>query len=122
MQLYGDYSFKALEKSLDYIWEKQKISRQNIANHDTPGYKSKSVSFEDTLKGVANASVRENEERFVMHEHESKGLSVRPDGNNVDMEKESLELWESYAKYSYLTQKMSSQFKNMRYVINQSFK
>lgn len=122
MELYSAYSFKALEKGLDYLWEKQKISRQNIANHETPGYKAKSISFEDTLKGVMNASPEENEARFQMKQYETKGLTIRPDGNNVNMEKESMELWESYAGYSYLTQKISGQFKNTRYVINNSFK
>ena len=35
-------------RSLDYLWTKMAASLENIANVDTPGYKAKYVTFEDT--------------------------------------------------------------------------
>ncbi|MEG1448592.1 MAG: flagellar basal body rod protein FlgB [Oscillospiraceae bacterium] len=122
MKLYGSYSYNALEKGLDYLWEKQKVIQQNVANYETPNYKSKSISFSDALQGATNTTTEENETRYKIKMQNTDNLTVRPDGNNVNLEKENIELWESYAQYSYLTQKISSQFKNMRYVITQSFK
>lgn len=122
MKLYGSYSYNALEKGLDYLWEKQKVIQHNIANYETPNYKSKDISFSDALKGATNTTIKQNETRFETKMHNTEGLTLRPDGNNVNIEKENIELWESYAQYSYLTQKISSQFKDMRYVISQSFK
>ena len=39
-----------LEKSLGYLWTKQAAIADNITNADTPGYKEKVVTFENSLK------------------------------------------------------------------------
>ena len=39
-----------MNKSMDYLWKKQEIIADNIANVDTPGYKKKSVDFEQTFR------------------------------------------------------------------------
>jgi len=112
---------KAMEKGLDMLWLKQQVISNNIANSETPGYKARSVSFYDLLQGADQRRNTSNNYGFktVVTQDPS---SIRPDGNNVDMEKESLELWRTYAQYSYLTSKISSQFKDIRYVINQALK
>ncbi len=38
---------KIIHKALDASWKRNEVIAQNIANVDTPGYKRKSVSFED---------------------------------------------------------------------------
>ena len=38
-------SISMVEKSLDYLWEKQQAISNNIANAETPGYKSKYVTY-----------------------------------------------------------------------------
>lgn len=40
-----------IEKSLSYLWTKQTAIADNIANAETPGYKEKVVTFEESLKG-----------------------------------------------------------------------
>ena len=40
-----------MEKSLSYLWTKQAAIADNIANAETPGYKEKVVTFEDSLRG-----------------------------------------------------------------------
>ncbi|HHZ01526.1 MAG TPA: flagellar basal body rod protein FlgB, partial [Tissierellia bacterium] len=39
-----------LNKTLDGLWLRQQITMENIANYSTPGYKSKTVDFENILK------------------------------------------------------------------------
>ena len=39
-----------LEKSMGYLWTKQAAILDNIANAETPNYKAKVVTFEDTLR------------------------------------------------------------------------
>lgn len=117
MLLFNTVEFKAMQKGLDMLWLKQKVISDNIANAETPGYKAKSVSFANVL----------SDEYYKSHPEKIEDLkpvittdfsSVRPDGNNVDLDTESLELWRTYAQYTYLREKISGQFKNMRYVIN----
>ena len=39
-----------LEKSVGYLWTKQAAILDNIANAETPNYKAKVVTFEDSLR------------------------------------------------------------------------
>ena len=41
-----------IQKSLDASWYKNEVIAQNIANVDTPGYKSKSVSFDEEFRAA----------------------------------------------------------------------
>ena len=47
--LFGN-TISMAHKSLDFLWRQQEVIAANIANVDTPGYKSKSVSFEETYR------------------------------------------------------------------------
>ncbi|WP_325200019.1 flagellar basal body rod protein FlgB [Oscillibacter sp.] len=40
-----------MEKSLSYLWAKQAAIADNVANAETPGYKEKVVTFEESLRG-----------------------------------------------------------------------
>ena len=51
MELLSSNSFLMLEKSLGYLWTKQAAIADNISNAETPGYREKIVTFEDTLTG-----------------------------------------------------------------------
>lgn len=117
MLLYNNSDFIAMQKGLDMLWLKQKAISDNIANAETPGYKAKSVSFNKVLSNefyLNNPDAVGDLEPVISIDHSS----IRADGNNVDVDSQSLELWRSYAQYSYLREKLSSQIKNMRYVIN----
>ena len=39
-----------LEKSMEFLWTKQAAILDNIANAETPNYKAKVVTFEDSLR------------------------------------------------------------------------
>ncbi len=47
---------------------------------------------------------------------------ARPDGNNVQVEKEELELWKAYTQYAALTGRVSGRLSTLRYVINNTGK
>ena len=53
---------------------------------------------------------------------EDAATQARPDGNNVQVEKEELELWKAYSQYSALTMRMSGKLTTLRYVINNTGK
>ena len=50
MDFLSSNSFLMLEKSLGYLWTKQAAIADNVTNAETPGYKEKVVTFEDSLK------------------------------------------------------------------------
>ena len=121
--IFENMEFKAMESSLDSLWLKQQVITNNLSNAETPGYKSQTVNFQNVLSD----KLRDGKTANRGYEYRSKIVTdhdteARPDGNNVNSEKEMAELWKSYAQYSYLTKKISDDFRQMNFVLNQSFK
>lgn len=113
------------QRSLDYLWQKQTVSLNNIANNDTPGFKAQYVTFEDSLKrnlklagkkGSPSASFREGIERASFSVHDTQD-SARLDGNNVQMEAENTELIRSFYQYQYQVQSLNSDINRLRTAI-----
>lgn len=111
---------QAMQKSLDAVWLKTKVISNNIANVETPGFKSQEVSFEEVFASKRDGNG--NAKAFRTRVTQNSDTSILPDGNNVNMEKEQSELWKAYAQYSYLVDKVNGQYNNLRYVIKQAIK
>ena len=107
--------FRALEGGVSAVWLQQQLHLQNLANIETPGYKAKGLVFERVLQDAEKTVVAS---RVVTEE----GTQVRPDGNNVDSDKESVELYKAYAQYSMLLDKVRGQFTNYNYVLGSGMK
>lgn len=116
--IYDSNQFKVLEAGVQLAWMQQKLSTQNIANIETPGYKSKSLSFEGVLSAVSNGSNTDEISRINASVSTNDALSIQPDGNNVDLEAESISLYKAYAQYSTLLGKINSEFDKYNYVLN----
>lgn len=112
-----------LNKDLDGLWARQQVISDNIANVETPGFKSRSVSFENQLKELladTSAGTRERAEKIRdagIVTAESDDRVVRADGNSVDIEKENVELARTQLNYMYSLQEMSNYFARLRYAI-----
>lgn len=116
-------SSNLLNKDLDGLWARQQAISDNIANVDTTGYKSKSVSFEDQLK--AQLSENEGNDRDTVNGIKSTEPlttvsnqgSLRLDGNNVDVEQQNVELARTQLNYLYSLREMSDYFSRLKYAI-----
>ena len=107
-----------MEKSLDALWLKQNVISNNIANVDTPGYKSQEVKFENLLsEAVSNSGDISNLEVPNAVIIKNEDTSVRVDGNNVDIDTENLELYRTQIQYEYMVQKLSDQYSNIKIAI-----
>lgn len=106
-----------MQKSLDALWLKQKVISNNIANIDTPGFKSKSVKFEEY---ISNNTDPENvpDPEIVTNNF----TAMREDGNNVDIDKENLELYRAQIQYEYMVRKISDEFNKMKIVLTEGRK
>lgn len=84
----------ALGVYLDLTSEQMKLTASNMANIDTPGYKAQGFDFEQEfakqLQG--NLSVSPNVQ-------EVDGLVSRPDGNDVSMDREAMQLAKSQLQF-----------------------
>lgn len=50
MNLLSSNSSLMMEKALGYLWTKQAAIADNVTNAETPGYREKVVTFEDSLR------------------------------------------------------------------------
>ncbi len=117
---FNSTNFKTIEAGINIAWLDQQLHTQNIANVETPGYKTKNLTFDEAFqKAIANSDDVPNE---ISVNVMTDMTSLRQDGNNVDIEKENLELYKAYAQYSMLIDKMTGQFDNYNTVLNANFK
>ena len=89
--------FALLERALDGLAMRQRVTASNIANQSVPGYKRRTVSFEDQLDRAA----RGGEFRPQVTVDRSGG---GVDGNNVKPEKEVGVLTRIELSYQTLSQ------------------
>jgi flagellar basal-body rod protein FlgB len=100
----------SLEQFLELTSAREQTIAGNMANIDTPGFKTRDVNFQQTLSA---ASLAGGGPEFTPVVSKVKGLLERPDGNNVDMDRESLLLAQSQLQYQLGVQLVKSQFHDL---------
>ncbi|PKM74468.1 MAG: flagellar basal body rod protein FlgB [Firmicutes bacterium HGW-Firmicutes-16] len=115
---YDSSKFKVLEAGVQLALMQQKLSTQNIANIETTGYKSKGLSFDGVLSSVQNGTDTPEISGIKASIITNDTESTQPNGNNVNLEKESITLYKAYAQYSVLLNQISSEFDKYSYVLN----
>ncbi|MCI8622816.1 MAG: flagellar basal body rod protein FlgB [Provencibacterium sp.] len=118
-----DSSLAIMRASLNGLQVKQQVIAHNIANYETPDYKARTVTFEEVFaKATKDGMVSDERTQYLARIATNTNTEMRLDGNNVDLERENLELFDTYLQASYLYQKIGGQFSNLRYVLNQAMK
>ena len=112
------------QKSLDALWLRQKVITNNIANLDTPGYTAKRVEFENILSQIIRdeTDTRKMGEKIAAADPviwETEDSPIREDGNNVDIDRENLELVRTQLQYEYMIRMISDNISREKYVINE---
>lgn len=82
----------ALTRYLDLASEQMKLTASNMANADTPGYRTQGFSFEDEMRHAMSGAPDAASTPSVK---DIDGLVARSDGNNVSLEREGLQLAKS---------------------------
>jgi flagellar basal-body rod protein FlgB len=106
----------ALTKFLDVTAQRQSLVTTNLANIDTPGYRTKDVDFRAVLNNATNGMVEAGARPAV---REVEGLMERPDGNNVSMEREGLLLAQTQLQFRTGVQLLRSEFRRLQMAINE---
>ena len=115
-----------LERGLNFSTLKSKAISQNIANVDTPGYKSKDVSFNQLLNEAKNSSFqayRTDHRHFDFKTSRSgegtfsSQFRYRSNGNGVDMDKEQANLATNTIYYNALVDRMNGKLNTLQNVI-----
>lgn len=104
-----------LEQFLSVTNKRETVIAANMANIDTPGYHTQDIDFQQAL---AQAAGQDNGAPAHVNVRKVSGLLERPDGNNVDMDRESLMLSEAQLQYQVGTQLLKGQFHQLLAAIN----
>jgi flagellar basal-body rod protein FlgB len=83
---------------LDLAADEAKLTAQNMANIDTPGYRAVGMDFEAEMREAVSDGAQGRTPRKA-RVAEVDGLVARPDGNNVSVDRESLNLAEAQLKF-----------------------
>ncbi len=112
------------EKVLDYLWGRQSVALNNVANVDTPGFKSQYVTFEEEMsrrlseasslkkgpKKAVSEAIRASQSKLNTTWQESSRL----DGNNVDMDQEQVEIVRTAYQYQYVLNSITNDINRLK--------
>ncbi len=88
---------------------RQKLVASNIANADTPGYKTQDVDFQASFQALLDGE--------PAHPIEVSDLPVKNDGNNVDLDREARLLAENTLRFNIASNLMRSQLQQIKQAI-----
>jgi flagellar basal-body rod protein FlgB len=109
VSLIDSAEIRALGRFLDVSATRTELIASNLANIDTPGYQTRDISFREELER-ANSGDEVAFADFSPVVHQVRGLAVRPDGNNVSLEREGLLLAETQMKFQSAVEVLTSDF------------
>lgn len=80
----------ALQRYLDLASDQMKLTAENMANVDTPGYKTQGFDFAGELSRALSSPPSSS--RQSIRASNVDGLTSRPDGNNVSLDREGMQM------------------------------
>ena len=128
-------SITGLERGLDASWKRNSTILDNIANVDTPNFKSSKVEFESLYKKALDAEASGFTLKRTRKTHmdigdpdignvfgrvvDRENTTMRMDGNNVDIDEEMSDFVKNVIYYTALTNKVTGQFAQLRMAIRE---
>ena len=133
LSLFEGKTLNAMESYMERLSARQQIISSNIANIDTPGYKTKEISFHATMDELltdssSSARLRTTRERHIDAEpfgspndrvFAPRGLVERADENNVDIDREMMKMSETSIGYSMMAQLLRGKYQKLVNSINE---
>lgn len=105
-----DATSGALEKYMDLLSVRQKLITSNIANVDTPGYKTQDIDFQSEFQSAMNTGA---------NPIAVPGLKPNNDGNNVSLDRETRLLSENALRFNIASQLIKGQLSQMKSAIDE---
>ena len=96
---------------MDLLSARQKLVVSNIANADTPGYKTRDIDFQSEFRNALDSTRPQAAE--------VSGLKTKNDGNNVNIDRESRLLAENNIRFNISTNLLKSRLKTLRAAIEE---
>ncbi|TYP59936.1 flagellar basal body rod protein FlgB [Thermosediminibacter litoriperuensis] len=123
-----------LQKIMDAKWMRHEVLANNIANVDTPNFKRSDVVFEQLLQKYLDESnsrlpLKTSTEKHISNLKSTFDLKpkivmqhdrvLRNDGNNVDVDKEMVELAKNAMSYNIIAEQVQRHFSLLRSAVTE---
>ena len=115
MSLFATPLVTLLGHALDLTAQRQELVSQNVANIDTPGYHARDLDFRFELQ---RAMTGDEESPATPMVREVPGLIERPDGNNVNIDRESLLMAQNQLQFQTEITLLHEEFNRLQLAIN----
>ena len=99
----------SLEQYMNLVSMRQKLVTSNIANADTPGYKTQDLDFQASFQSLMDGGTPQ---AFTV-----PSLPTKNDGNNVDLDREARLLADNALRFSVASNLMRGQLTQVKEAI-----
>jgi flagellar basal-body rod protein FlgB len=107
----GDVTSTALHAALSGLAERQRVTADNIANVQTPGFLAGRVDFESALRGA----LADGESPAISPGTIARSLQpTRTDGNNVNLDQETIIATETGLRYQLALNALDGKYDVLR--------
>jgi flagellar basal-body rod protein FlgB len=96
---------------MDLLTTRQQLVTSNVANADTPGYKTKDIDFQFEYQSLASGD--------SPNVRDVSGLTTKNDGNNVSMDREARLLSENAMRFNVASSLLKNQIRDIRSAIHE---
>jgi flagellar basal-body rod protein FlgB len=101
-----DVTMRAIQASLDGLAARQRLTAENIANAEVPGYLASRVDFESSLRDALEAGDLSDLKMSTTSSLAPTGVN----GNNVNLDEESITNIDTGLRYQMMTEAMNAKF------------
>ena len=115
MDFLSSNSMLLMEKSMDFLWTKQAAIADNLSNVETPNYKTKVVTFEESIRSKLESAVKSKSSRSqvrdILEDSDFAVVDVqdvtRMDDNGVNATEQMVELVRNAYQIQYVMEAIS---------------
>lgn len=107
-----------LERYLDLLTLRQRVTSSNIANADTPGYRAREVDFRQEVLSLLNQGLAQRPSAAITV-REVWGDAARNDGNNVSLERELGSLADTQMRFGVAALLLQKKLRGLKSVIQE---
>ena len=108
--MFDDVASAAVRTALTGLATRQRVSANNIANIETPGFTAQRVDFEGALRSAVQNATDGSTVDGVAPAVSSSPLAPRQDGNNVNLDEETLSSMDTGLRYQTMLRAMDERY------------
>lgn len=105
----------AIQIALGGLSDRRRVINDNISNIQTPGYLAGTTDFETSLNAALNGDTSVS----FKPTHAKSLAATRLDGNNVDLDNETIAATDTNLRYQAMVEAMNVKFRTLKAALGQ---